>query len=77
LAVEGKLGASVSPVFAPHLGIETTGKVTRYGLAQAAQAMGDQVVAQQRYEELVALWKNADPDRPEVVVANRFLVQHH
>ena len=34
--------------------------------------MGDQVVAQQRYEELVALWKNADPDRPEVAVANGF-----
>ena len=45
----------MSPVFAPLLGIETTGKVTRYGLARAAQAMGDQVVAQQLYKELVAL----------------------
>jgi tetratricopeptide (TPR) repeat protein len=47
-----------------------------YGLAQAAQATGDQEVAQQRYKEFRALWKNADPDRPEVAITNEFLAKH-
>jgi tetratricopeptide (TPR) repeat protein len=47
-----------------------------YGLAQAAQATGDLDVAQQRYKEFLALWKNADPDRPEVAIANEFLAKH-
>jgi tetratricopeptide (TPR) repeat protein len=47
-----------------------------YGLAQAAQATGDQEVAQQRYKEFLALWKNADPERPEVATANEFLAKH-
>lgn len=48
-----------------------------YGLAQAAQATGDEQVAQQRYREFLALWRNADPDRPEVAIANEFLAKHH
>jgi tetratricopeptide (TPR) repeat protein len=47
-----------------------------YGLAQAAQATGDQEMAQQRYKEFLALWKNADPERPEVATANEFLAKH-
>jgi tetratricopeptide (TPR) repeat protein len=47
-----------------------------YGLAQAAQAIGDRDTAQQRYKEFLALWKNADRDRPEVAIASEFLAKH-
>lgn len=47
-----------------------------YGLAQAAQATGDRQVAEQRYKEFLALWKNADPNRPEIAIANEFLTEH-
>jgi hypothetical protein len=46
-----------------------------YGIGQAAQATGDQVMAQQRYKEFLALWKNADSDRPEVATAKDFLAK--
>jgi Tfp pilus assembly protein PilF len=46
-----------------------------YGIAQAAQASGDHATAQQRYQEFLALWKNADADRPEVAVAKEFLAK--
>src|SRR5215472_6651250 len=44
-----------------------------YGIAQAAQASGDQQIAQQRYQEFLTLWKNADDDRPQVATAKEFL----
>jgi tetratricopeptide (TPR) repeat protein len=47
-----------------------------YGLAQAAQASGDLEMARQRYKEILALWKSADPDHPEVAIANEFLAKH-
>jgi Tfp pilus assembly protein PilF len=47
-----------------------------YGLAEAAQASGDLEMARQHYTEFLALWKNADPDRPEVAIANEFLAKH-
>jgi hypothetical protein len=46
-----------------------------YGIAQAAQATGDQETAQQRYREFLTLWTNADGDRPEVVTAKEFLAK--
>jgi tetratricopeptide (TPR) repeat protein len=46
-----------------------------YGLAQAAQATGDRGEARKRYAEFLALWKNADPDRPELAIANKFLAK--
>ena len=46
-----------------------------YGIAQAAQATGDQETAQQRYREFLTLWTNADGDRPECVAANEFLAK--
>ncbi len=46
-----------------------------YGIARAAQASGDKATAQQRYQEFLALWKNADPDRPEVATAKEFLAR--
>ena len=45
------------------------------GIARAAQATGDKATAHQRYQEFLALWKNADPDRPEVTTAKEFLVK--
>jgi tetratricopeptide (TPR) repeat protein len=46
-----------------------------YGIALAAQAAGDKITAQQRYQQFLALWKNADIDRPEVTTAKEFLAK--
>ena len=43
------------------------------GIARAAEAMGDAEVARAQYTRLVEMWKGADPDRPELVAARRFL----
>ena len=43
------------------------------GLAQAAEAMGDTATARAQYARLVDMWKNADPERPELQAAQRFL----
>ena len=42
------------------------------GIARAAQAMGDTATARAQYTRLVDMWKNADPDRPELQAARRF-----
>ena len=42
------------------------------GLARAAQLLGDNETAGKRYQEFRAIWKTADPDRPELVKANEF-----
>jgi tetratricopeptide (TPR) repeat protein len=44
-----------------------------YGAARSAQANGDKDTAKQRYQEFLALWNNADPDRPELSTAKEFL----
>jgi len=46
-----------------------------YGIARAAQATGDKATAHQRYQQFLTLWKNADPDRPEVTTAKEFLAK--
>ena len=46
-----------------------------YGIARAAQVSGDRATAEQRYREFLALWKNADPDRPELAIAKDFLTK--
>ena len=43
------------------------------GIAQAAEAMGDAVTARAEYTHLIEMWKGADPDRPELQAARRFL----
>jgi len=43
------------------------------GLARAAHAQGDDVTAGKKYEEFLAIWKTADPDRPELAQARQFL----
>jgi hypothetical protein len=46
-----------------------------FGLARAAQALGDNVTARERYQEFLSIWKNADPDRPEGATAKEFLAK--
>jgi tetratricopeptide (TPR) repeat protein len=44
-----------------------------YGIARAAEALGDKQTAIKRYTELLAMWKHADKNRPEIATARRFL----
>jgi tetratricopeptide (TPR) repeat protein len=44
-----------------------------FGLARAAQALGDIETAGKRYKEFLAIWETADPDRPELPLASEFL----
>jgi tetratricopeptide (TPR) repeat protein len=44
-----------------------------YGIARAAEALGDTQTAIKRYVEFLELWKDADKDRPEIAAAQRFL----
>jgi tetratricopeptide (TPR) repeat protein len=43
------------------------------GIARAAEVMGDTVTARAQYTRLIEMWKSADPDRPELLAARRFL----
>jgi tetratricopeptide (TPR) repeat protein len=43
------------------------------GLARAAEALGDSAGATTQYTRLIEMWTRADPDRPELVAARRFL----
>jgi tetratricopeptide (TPR) repeat protein len=43
------------------------------GIARAAEAMGDTATARDYYTRLIEMWKGADPDRPELQAAQRFL----
>ena len=47
-----------------------------FGLARAAQSVGDYRTAAKQYESFLQLWKSADPDRPEVVSAKQFLASN-
>jgi tetratricopeptide (TPR) repeat protein len=46
-----------------------------FGLARAAQAPGDNATAREGYQEFLKMWKDADPDRPEVTAAKEFLAK--
>ena len=46
-----------------------------YGIAKAAEALGDGDTAAKRYAEFLALWRNADSDRPQLTFAKRFLTK--
>ena len=43
------------------------------GIARAAEMMGDIITARAQYTRLIDMWKSADPDRPELLAARRFL----
>jgi tetratricopeptide (TPR) repeat protein len=44
-----------------------------FGMARAAQALGDHESAAKTYQEFLEMWKTADPDRPELAKAREFL----
>ena len=44
-----------------------------YGLGRAAEALGDSQTARARYTEFLDVWKDADENRAELAVAQRFL----
>jgi hypothetical protein len=46
-----------------------------FGLARAAQTLGDNATASKRYQEFLSMWNDADPDRPEVATAKEFLAE--
>ena len=46
-----------------------------YGIARAAELRGDEPTARQRYQEFLAIWKNADPNRSELAIAKKFLAK--
>ena len=48
-----------------------------FGLARAAELLGDSGTAKRRYEEFLTIWRNADPDRPELAKAREFLHGSH
>jgi tetratricopeptide (TPR) repeat protein len=48
-----------------------------FGLARAAQLQGNSETAEKRYREFLAIWKTADPDRPELARAREFLDGRH
>ena len=44
-----------------------------YGIARAAESLGDRQTAMKRYTEFLELWKRADKDRPEIAKARAFI----
>jgi tetratricopeptide (TPR) repeat protein len=48
-----------------------------FGLARAAELLGDSETAKKRYDEFLTIWRNADPDRPELAWAKAFLQRRH
>jgi tetratricopeptide (TPR) repeat protein len=44
-----------------------------FGLARAAQLLGDKDTDKKRYEEFLGIWRTADPDRPELIQARESL----
>jgi tetratricopeptide (TPR) repeat protein len=44
-----------------------------FGLARAAELLGDSGTAKRRYEEFLTIWRTADPDRPELAKARDFI----
>jgi hypothetical protein len=46
-----------------------------FGLARAAQVIGDNITAAERYREFLTIWKDADADRPEISSAKEFLAK--
>jgi tetratricopeptide (TPR) repeat protein len=59
--------------FARQLGLTPKRALSLRGLGRAAAAAGDATTAARAYAELRAIWHRADPDRPELAEAARFL----
>ena len=44
-----------------------------YGVARAAESLGDKQTAMKCYNEFLELWKHADKDRPEIAHAQKYI----
>jgi len=73
LLMEMKRPAEAATHFAETLRRTPGRPMAVYGLARAAQALGDRSTARARYTEFLELWKQADLDRPELAIARRFV----
>jgi tetratricopeptide (TPR) repeat protein len=73
LLMEMNRPAEASKQFAETLKRTPGRPMAIYGLARAAEALGDSQTAQARYAEFLDLWRDADKDRPELAVARRYL----
>jgi hypothetical protein len=76
LLLESNRPAEAVPYFQKTLQRTPNRPKAIFGLARAAQAMGDNAAATERYREFLTTWKNADPDRPEVCTAREFLTKN-
>jgi tetratricopeptide (TPR) repeat protein len=73
LLMEMKRPAEAAKHFAETLRRTPGRPMAVYGLARVAEALGDRPTALARYTEFLELWKHADPDRPELAIARRFV----
>src|SRR5437763_2286320 len=73
LLMEMKRPAEAAKHFAETLRRTPGRPMAVYGIARAAQALGDRSTALARYTEFLELWKQADQDRPELAIARRFV----
>ena len=48
-----------------------------FGLARAAELLGDNEAAKKRYEEFLTIWRTADRARPELAKAREFIHGRH
>jgi len=75
LLLDSNRPAEAAPYFQKTLQRTPNRPKAIFGLARAAQSMGDNATAMERYREFLSLWKDADPDRPEVLTAKEFLAK--
>ena len=64
---QGKESAAEYQKFIDHRGLVANnplGALAQLQLARAYVGAGDKVAAKQKYEDFIALWKDADPDVP-------------
>ena len=64
---QGKESAAEFQTFIDHRGLVANnplGALAQLQLARAYVVAGDKVAAKQKYEDFIALWKDADPDVP-------------
>ena len=75
LLLEFNRPAEAAPYFQKTLQRTPNRPKAIFGLARAAQTIGDNATAVERYREFLTVWKDADPDRPEVATAKEFLAK--
>src|SRR2546428_378361 len=73
LLLELKRPAEAAQHFAEALKRTPGRPMAVYGIARAAEALGDTSTALARYTQFLELWKHADHDRPELAIARRLI----